>query len=188
MSPFKGLFKKKGVGAVQKCPLTEWQLEVTVTRTASPPTFIGGATVNLDDGGLIDTGPATIGAATSGKADFTGDQPQNLTVSAVPDDDRWYAVATTTVAVVLGLKKTAALQLKAKPWIKFKVVEDETKNQLGGLTLTFTLPSGQQALPTASNATIDALKLDPTDNTCSIDEIDNGVDATIWEVIKVESA
>ncbi|HXK05668.1 MAG TPA: hypothetical protein VMS37_24910 [Verrucomicrobiae bacterium] len=189
MGPLKSLLKRRAPPgtAVQTCPLTRWELTVNLTREAKPAQCNGQSDIELDDSGVVDWDNTSFGAATARRAEFQGDHNQTLTVTATAPNDSWYCVAPATVSVVLGQKKSVTLHFKPKPWVKFKVVDDDTKAQLAGLTLKFTLPSGQQTRVTVNNATSDALKLDPADNTCAVDELDNTADTTLWEFVRIDT-
>lgn len=190
MGPLRGLFKRNTPAAIPiaTCPLNKWQLTVKVTREAKPARLDGSIDIDLDDNGLIDWASVSCGADIEKSADFEGGQAQVVQVSARSDNLDWYCSPPATVNLVLGNKSAVTLHFKPKPWVKFKVVEDVTKTQLAGLTLRFTLPSGQVTRITSDTATTDAMRLDPAVTTVPVDELDNTADARIWEFVRIESA
>jgi hypothetical protein len=190
MGPLRRLLRRNNPAAnpVHGCPPNKWQLEVKLTREEKPPQCDGAVDIELDDAGMIDWSSETFGANTERTSNFEGNAPQTVQVTAQAGNLDWYCdTATPTVNLVLGTKSYATLHFKPKPWVKFKVVDDDTNTQLAGLTLQFTLPAGPVTRITTANATTDAMRLDPTVTNVPVVDLDNTVNADIWEFVKIES-
>jgi len=190
MGPLRRLMRRNNAAAnpVQGCPLNRWRLEVKLTREDKPARHDGAVDVELNDGGMIDWSNEDFAANLERISNFEGNAPQVVQVTGQPTNLDWYCFTPTpTVNLVLGTQSHTTLHFKPKPWVKFKVIEDVTNQQIGGLTLQFTLPAGPVTRITSAVATTDAMRLDPAVTTVPIIDFDNTADAQVWELVRVES-
>ncbi len=125
------------------------------------------------------------GAGSQPTVQFKGNRVVNFRVTGLPSDETWRTVRDEKVSLAPGDNKNVTLQLRSRPWIRIKVVDDDSKQPVDGVQVDMDLPGKNKVNQTTAGGQPCYWNcLDPGKG-----KLEKMSDANqVWEMVRLESA